>query len=489
VGQIVDSLSHQTGGHALRIGADFLYNDTMITFPRSVRGSYTFGSLANFLSGSSGVYSSFAQTFGNPVIPQKNPNVGIYGQDEWRVGPGLTLNAGLRYDLQFLKTIHTDPENFSPRAGLAWSPDLSGKTIVRASFGIFYDRIPLRALANALLSANNTTNIAAAQQLTVSLQPTQTGAPLFPAMLPAFSSGVLLNFTTLDAKMQNPYSQQASVEIERQLGSRSTVSASYQHVRGVHLIIQVNQNTPTCVASGTNNGCRPTLAYGDNKQYSPAADSQYNGMTLSFVERPSKWGNFRVSYTYSKALDDVGEFFFSAPLNNYNIHQDWSRSDDDQRHRFVFDGSVHSRTGPARTIWEKLSNGFQLSTILQYYTAPPFNIVTGVTNVQQTTSRPCLGLAGSSPSCSIDNMIGRNAGTGFDYLNLNARLSRTIAITERMRAQAIVEAFNALNRPNKLIPNTRFGAGVFPNAPAAQFGQATAVSEPRQVQLGLRLSF
>src|SRR5262249_45514656 len=155
--------------------------------------------------------------------------------------------------------------NLSPRVGLAWSPFASGNTIVRASLGVFYDRVPLRALANALLSASNTTNIAAAQQLTVSLQPTQTGAPVFPAMLPAVSSGVLLNFTTMDPNLQNPYSEQASLEVERQIGSRSTVSASYQHVRGVHLLIQVNQNTPTCTAVGTNNGCRPIAAYGDNK--------------------------------------------------------------------------------------------------------------------------------------------------------------------------------------------------------------------------------
>src|SRR5262249_16799238 len=157
--------------------------------------------------------------------------------------------------------------------------------------------------------------------------------------------------------------------------------------------------------------------YGDNKQYSPAADSQYDGMTLSFVERPSKWGNFRISYNFSRAMDDVGEFFFSAPLNNYNIHRDWSRSDDDQRHRLTFDGSIHSPTGPARTRWQQVTNGFVLSTTLQYYSALPFNIVTGVTNIQQTTSRPCFGLPGSSLNCTIDNMIGRNAGIGFDYFN------------------------------------------------------------------------
>ncbi len=90
--ELVDNLSHQTGD-ALRAGVDFLYNDLTITFPQSIRGSYAFSNLTNFLNGT---YSTFTQTFGNPVVPQTNPNVGFYGQDEWQVNPHLTLNAGVR---------------------------------------------------------------------------------------------------------------------------------------------------------------------------------------------------------------------------------------------------------------------------------------------------------------------------------------------------------------------------------------------------------
>ena len=71
----------------------------------------------------------------------------------------LTLNAGLRYDLQFLETISTDRNNVSPRVGFAWSPFEARRTVVRGSYGLFYDRVPLRALANALLSAGNTTDL------------------------------------------------------------------------------------------------------------------------------------------------------------------------------------------------------------------------------------------------------------------------------------------------------------------------------------------
>ena len=191
------------------------------------------------------------------MVAQTNPNAGFYAQDEWKVSRRLTLNLGMRYDLQFLKTIATDTNNFSPRAGFAWSPFESRRTVVRGGFGLFYDRVPLRALANALLSGGNTTTTGPDSQVSLSLSPTQTGAPVFPNILTSPPAGVLANFSTMNRAMQNAYSEQGSLEIEHQLGARATLSAGYQHLRGLHLIISVNQNVPTCAASGANNGCRP----------------------------------------------------------------------------------------------------------------------------------------------------------------------------------------------------------------------------------------
>ena len=115
-----------------------------------------------------------------------------------------------------------------------------------------------------------------------------------------------------------------------------------------------------------------------------------------------------------------------------------------------------------------------MSYIYTYESALPFNIQTGTdrnfdTNVND---RP----AG----------VGRNTGRGFDFASLDLRLSRRFSFDERIRLEAIIESFNTLNRTNFQLPNRVTGTGT---APLSSFGQPTAAADPRQVQIGLRLSF
>jgi len=209
------------------------------------------------------------------------------------------------------------------------------------------------------------------------------------------------------------------------------------------------------------------------------ADSHYDGLHISFVERPVQWGSYRVSYTYSKALDNVGEFFFSAPINNFNIWQDYGRSDDDQRNRLVFDSTIHSPMGRANTTWDRISHGFQLTAMLQYYSPLPFNITTGANTVQGTAARPMINGV----------FINRNAGSGFDFFNLNGRLSRSFQVTERLKLEALAEGFNLTNHVNGVTLNGVFGTGTYPANPSPTFKQVTAVNDPRGFQLALRVSF
>ena len=113
--EVVDNISTQRGDHSLKAGGGFLYNRVNIFFPGALQGVYTFTSLNNFLTGN---YINYQQAFGVPNQFQSNPNVGMFVQDEWRVRPDLTINAGLRYDLQFLPDpIQTDTDNYRAAIG------------------------------------------------------------------------------------------------------------------------------------------------------------------------------------------------------------------------------------------------------------------------------------------------------------------------------------------------------------------------------------
>ena len=353
--------------------------------------------------------------------------------------------------------------------------------------------MPLRAVANALLSAGNTTDPAQLHQPQVSgILPTQAGAPVFPNILPdRLPSTALVSFTTMDKDLQNAYSKQANIEIERTLGGSRTISVGYQYFRGENLLMSINQNVPTCVAAGTNNGCRPVSTYMNNSQYRGAGDSNYHGLHVSYLQRPKNWSAVRVSYALSKSMNDLGEAFFSSPTDPTNVMKDWGRSDNDQRHRLVISGSVNSPMTPGTTMWEHISHGFQASTMLQYYSSLPFNIVSGINSLQGTAGRPFADGSVSTPNFDVRQVefIPRNAGTGSDFFTLSLRVSRSFRLAGGSRIEGLVEAFNLTDRVNPITRNTTFGPGSYPSNPVPSFNTVTAVGDPRTIQFGVRFIF
>ena len=477
--QIVDTVAQQRGGHALRAGLDLVHNADTITFPRAVRGSYAFSSLANFLAGTYN-NAGFTQTFGDTVVQQGSTGLGLYAQDEWSATPRLTLNLGLRYDLQVLETIDTDTNNVSPRAGFAWTPLAARDLVVRGSAGLYFDRVPLRALANALLSADNTTDLTRLRQRNIALTPGQAGAPVFPGVLPApVPSVTLFSLTTMQRDLQNAYSRQASLEVERQFGAFGTASAGYSYLRGRNLLMSINQNVPSCVAAGTNNGCRPIADYANNSQYRSAGASSYHALLMSFAHRPGAWGYYRASYTLSKAENNVGEFFFSGPVDPFDLSKDWSRADNDRRHTLVVSAGINSPMTPAATAWQHLTHGFQVSTLVQAYSAAPFNLTSGATTVQGTAGRPIVN----------GEFIPRNSGVGDEFFSMSLRASRVFRVADTVTLEGVVEVFNLTNAVNETARNATFGAGAYPTTPSATYNQVTAVGDPRAWQLALRLRF
>ena len=463
--EAIENLSTQRGSHSAKAGVDFLYNRANIVFPGAIQGAYNFTSLNNFLTGN---YSTFQQAFGAPSQFQSNPNVGFFVQDEWRVRPSLTINTGLRYDLQFLpQPIQTDQNNFAPRLGLAYAPG-DRKTVIRLSLGLYYDRIPLRATSNALQRDGS-------KYVVVQFSPTQAGAPSFPNILAAQPTTLVTtpSITRIDPKIETSYSEQLNLQIERELPGAATVSVGYLHLRGLHLILQRNLNVPRFpAAAGVPNLGRPDPNWGNITRYESSGDSYYNAVVVSFNKRARSWASVRVSYTLSKSIDDAGNFFFSTPQDNFNVRDDRGLSDNDQRHRFVLSGSFQAPENASKI--PKAIRGFELSYIFTYASRLPFNVLLGSDRNFDTNNndRP-VG-------------VGRNTGRGFDYAALDIRLSRKFKITEHAKLEFSADGFNLLNRANYSVPNNTFGSGP---APLPTFGQPTQASDPRQFQFGLRLSF
>jgi hypothetical protein len=465
--EVVDNVATTRGTHSLKTGVDFLYNRVNILFPGATQGVYTFTSLSNFLSSN---YSQFQQAFGVPSQSQSNPNIGLFVQDEWKPRPDLTINLGIRYDAQFLDNpVSTDSNNFAPRVGFAYAPG-NHKTVFRASFGLYFDRIPLRATSNAIQRDGS-------KYLVAQLTPTIPGAPVFPNTLAMFPTTLPTrpNITTIDPNIDESYSQQASFQMEREIPGNASVSIGYLYLRGLHLILSRNVNVPTCAFSAANpNLCRPNSQWGNISRFESSGDSSYNGLVVALNKRANSWASWRFSYTFSKSIDNAGNFFFSTPQNNFDIRDDRGLSDNDQRHRLTISGTLELPKDKVESAWRHLMDGFQLSYIFTYSSRLPFNVLLGTDRNLDTNfnDRP-LG-------------VGRNTGKGFDFASLDLRVSRRFAVTERFKIDAIAEGFNLLNRANLQIPNNTFGPGPLPRP---TFGAATAASDPRQIQFGLRLSY
>jgi hypothetical protein len=460
--QLAETVTLQRSRQLFKVGIDFLYNDLTIDFPGALQGSYTFTSLANLQRGT---YQQYQQAFGDPSLSQSNPNVGVFAQTEWTLHPSVTLNAGLRYDLQWLPDpIHVDSNNVSPRLGVAWA-SVDRQTVVRAAAGVYFDRTPLRATSNALQRDGVRYRVAV-------LSFGQEGAPVFPQVLPSFPSGVVTAITTIDPALQNGRSEQAAVQVERAIGRATSVAAAYSYQRGHHIIMSRNVNVPTLTAAqaallGVPNLGRPNPEFANISRFEGIGDAWVHGVTMSMIVRPVSWGSSRLSYTLSRAEDTAGNAFFSTPQDNANIAAEKGPSDNDQRHRFVMSGTI----GGERL---RALHGVEIGYVMSYATGVPFNILAGsdLNNDTNNNDRP----AG----------VSRNSGRQPSTSSVDLRVGRSFRMSSRHSVEAMVEAFNVFNRVNILAVNSTFGSGTLP---LPTFGLPTLAGDPRQIQLGLRWNF
>ena len=378
---------------------------------------------------------------------------GLFVQDDFKIMPRLTLNFGLRYDLQ---TPPTDPQNredtfvagvqskvvpaaplgmlfpgdpgvgrgviparkdhFSPRVGFAWDPFGDGKTSVRAGAGIFYGSIA----GNLWNAQSNFQPFAVREQfnnvksLTDPYGSLPGGVSPFPYnysassprfLKPAEIEGVDKNFTW-------PYTYQASMSIQRQVTNSLSVMAAYVGSWAHNLPFAYDLNYPLFNPNGitpttSNVDARRPLDTGTLAQVFSIQSHQtstYNALQVSAQKRMGQHFTFNGYYTFAKSLDSVtlDSTFVSVvtPQDYANLREERGRSDFDQRHMFVASGiwDLSYMSGGNRFV-RAVANGWQISPIVTLHSGQPFNLTSGKDNNfdGNNTDRPNL-VGGVNPS-------------------------------------------------------------------------------------------
>lgn len=252
--------SYVHGNHSLKLGGDLQRIKSTFIDLEDASGTWDFDSAGDFLAN---LPSRFRQNF-LTTSTQRNTYVGVFAQDEWRLKPNFTISYGLRYENE---SIVNDVNNFGPRAAIAYDPFKSGKTVIRAGAGIFYNRALLRTIDDFTLGAQQLffdTNTLVDPATGKLMTPTQRRAFIatnlrFPETLSSDSAlvrqfGVLNSGFSrrLDPSLNIPQSYQTNVGVERQVGKRLVFEANYTWNRGLHLWREFNVNAPR-LPKGFNN--------------------------------------------------------------------------------------------------------------------------------------------------------------------------------------------------------------------------------------------
>jgi hypothetical protein len=579
--QFADNFTMVRGRHTMKFGGEELlrgnHSESHTFFP----GRFVFGSLpGNLLSPclatpaacslpasvsaaeinslqsvSFGLPQFYEQGFGTPVYDYPRNFAAFYWQDSWKITPSFTLNYGLRYELDSqYGTLNTDKDNFAPRVSFAWDPFKDHKTVLRGGFGIFYSPIygQIADVVHTLGNINGTRQIAnVLVPLTGDpLNPNVTSASIFgglfakglvqcttpapgnaacvtaadvaPLGVNVSNTGPLPDLTVIftgQPDYQNPYSEQASIGIEREIAPGFSVSLSgiYSHTLRLPVAIDTNavpqpfQFVSVKLANGSTVSYRdwnsnpaldpvgvapcaglkvfscfvnPLILQAD--QYSSQASALYEGGILEVKKRFSSNFTLLGNYTYSKAFDTSTDFNSDfGPVDNTNLAQERGLSDFDQRHKFVLAAVLDSP-------WKNpFLAGFELAPILRYNSGHPYNLLAGVDingDRHSTNDRP-IG-------------AGRNTGLGPDYTDFDMRLSRQFKLGEHGTVQLMAEGFNIANHTNFASVNNEVGIafGLNPGfttfhvhgtnavSPSQPLG-FTSVFPKREIQLGVRFSF
>jgi len=464
------SLAMTRGRHNLKFGADLTREQINVLFGIATNGFFVFApfpasdSFASFLLGQS---VQFYQGGGQFDRGLRKWVAAGYAQDEYRLTPRLTLNFGLRYEVN---TPYTDIRNrlnawapgqqsavfpnapagllfpgdpgvpagiapvdyreFMPRVGLAWDPFGGNKTIVRAGYGIFYDGFtngtggPLQAGCSSL----PWTGLYGLPGPGFNLaDPYGSAVPPFATQSFVASASVL----TVQSGMRPPYSQNWNLSIERAIAKDYLLDVRYVGNKGTHLPRFIEAN-PTIYGPGVNAGNNNQIReyttcnaagvcnYGSVGLLADEDSSTYHALEVAFSRQYRNGLSFLASYWYSKSLDGISSLNIagSAPTlvagendlaqNPFDLAAEHGPSMFDATHRFVFSGTwaLPNRRNASRAA-AFLTNGWQFNTIASLSTGTPFTVYDSADVSLQGSAPEITGFYSSRPDLISNPNVGQ----------------------------------------------------------------------------------
>ena len=442
-GEIVESLQLARAHHLVSLGASAHVIQLDSRLADRFHGIYIFPSLGDFVQARPDI---FIQAFGNPATSMRTMPLGFWLQDRWQPVTGITIEAGLRYDRQWMPdAIPAANRNVAPRLGIAWHPGAHSAWVVRAGTGLFYDRYPL-AYLNEAIQKDGTSGF---EQYLAGAQALSAFQLALGGTLPAPLAGVGPAIYRASAKFPPTYSRKVSVGVERRLDADTTITAEYSNVRGLRLPRIRN------VA-----GTLPPLY-----ELEQTANSTYQGASISLHRRLRKDLSYLVTYNLGITHDD-GSDYDEQPMDPRNIRADWALSRQDQRHRLAASGLFDL---PLQAL-----PGFDDITLAPIFTAGSGRPV----NTLETTD---ILRTGAYPITARPAGLARNTGISPATVSLDLRVMKTIRFQhDRSRLQFGVEAFNLLNHTNVLRVDPYY---------TPSFDRPVEINSARQVQLMMQFEY
>lgn len=412
-------------------------------------GTFTFSDLASYASCSPVVTATcqpqlFTINQGNPSVSFNQVQYYSFLEDEIRLRPNFSMVLGLRHE--FESDVHRY-DSVAPRFAVAYAPG-NQRTVIRGGAGVFYERRPAVLQEQALLFGGS------------NVQQTVISNPICPSFPNPCSSGTVTppSVTQIAPDIRFPYLAQASIGIEHKLGKgRNYFALAYTTLRGLHLYRTRDINAP--LPGTPNSTLFPDPNFTRIDQFESSGSSRSNSLTATLQLSVGSHVDFIAHYRFSKSFDNTSGLL-SRPADNYDLLDEWGRSDFDQRHRINLIGTY------------RLPFKFRAGSVINWYSGMPFNITTGLDENNDTifNDRP--------PG------VGRNTGVGPGYANVDFHLSRDFKLRRnehRPKMQIGIDAFNAFNHVN------------FKNFVGTQtspfFGRANAAKSARQLQGDLKFDF